>query len=545
MFTSLHDFQPDMTQANLIWIDDWHVEGHHLRSFRLTTAHLYGAPVRTYGIFGVPATGQSSGKFPGILHIHGGGQTASLENVLFNLRAGYACLSFDWTGLKEGRNPQTVTEYPVEIEDIGNSFQALTTKQPQDTTVCLAFQAAVTCLHMLAEQPEVDRERVGIYGISWGGFLTWLVNGTQTLQRCAIAIYGTGGMNRPNHIRHHHWNAATDQQRLAWGRLFEPLRYACTQKAPIYHINGTDDFFGGFDIAAELLSLTPTEYRCDYTPNCNHHFDTGSTLTARQWMDHYLKDGPAVPSAPDVAITILDDSRVRITVRSSNADQNHLTLHYSCGKVWHGARCWYSATNWDREDTTYVMDLPVNGQLWCTVQQLDPQTGATVSSLPLIVDMPKAASTYDPLLYQPGIRETGWGMQWRTELFDAGFEDLPWAFTGAGMEIGPKPTGSLLFMGLSAPEHQPPSGTALVLELHGEGSLELQLEPRNPAYRGTPYITTIEPCNHEISLKPGDFVTAAGKPLSSWTDVALLAIVRHEQENGATCTLRRMFWQHD
>ncbi len=36
----------------------------------------------------------------------------------------------------------------------------------------LAACAVRSCLALLDSLPEVDRERIGVYGISWGGFIT-------------------------------------------------------------------------------------------------------------------------------------------------------------------------------------------------------------------------------------------------------------------------------------------------------------------------------------------------------------------------------------
>jgi hypothetical protein len=49
-----------------------------VETFRFTTIELPTGPVATYGLVGIP---EGPGPHPAILHIHGGGQTASIEAV--------------------------------------------------------------------------------------------------------------------------------------------------------------------------------------------------------------------------------------------------------------------------------------------------------------------------------------------------------------------------------------------------------------------------------------------------------------------------------
>ncbi|PYI89092.1 MAG: hypothetical protein DME26_01960, partial [Verrucomicrobia bacterium] len=53
----------------------------------------------------------------------------------------------------------------------------------------LAGRRALT---LLARNPAVDRNRLGIFGISVGGTLCWLVAGADARVKTAIPIYGYG-----------------------------------------------------------------------------------------------------------------------------------------------------------------------------------------------------------------------------------------------------------------------------------------------------------------------------------------------------------------
>ena len=70
-------------------------EGIALEKLRFTSERDEGGKVRVFAIRGRRETDSS---LPGILHIHGGGQTASLDWVRYWAKRGYVCVTFDYTG---------------------------------------------------------------------------------------------------------------------------------------------------------------------------------------------------------------------------------------------------------------------------------------------------------------------------------------------------------------------------------------------------------------------------------------------------------------
>ena len=71
-----------------------------------------GEPIWVYGILGIP---KSDETVPGVLHIHGGGQTANEAHVRRMIEEGYAALTFDWTGPTDDR--EKVTDFGMASTD--------------------------------------------------------------------------------------------------------------------------------------------------------------------------------------------------------------------------------------------------------------------------------------------------------------------------------------------------------------------------------------------------------------------------------------------
>ncbi len=526
----LRNFCPDPSRFDLEWLEPVMEAGVTLRPFRITTFKLPDGPVRTYGIFGCP---EGRGPFPAILHIHGGCQTASRSNLRYNIRRGYAAMTFDW-GFWGADS--ACTSYP---DSIPPAFDPLVTCARHDVTHTYPFLAACAarcCLALLASREEVDRERIGLYGISWGGFITWLVNGTDGIPKCAVPIYGTGGLYWPGNSDNAEWARTPEAVRREWIRCLEPAGYAYTQRAPVLHLNGANDFFGGFDTAAQLLPAIPTDWRCDYTPNVNHGFDAGSRLTMEAWFDHHLRGGPPVPAAPPVRVIVTGDSSIRVETEGS---MDTLAVWASFGSARHPLRCWGEHKAWQRTDSGGLScDLTVTGDAWIFVRFTDQQTGLTLSSTPVCLSMPRANVLPDPVLFGPN-RLDGWGFQYTVEPEAAGSLASEVTFDSNGLTFRSdcERRLSLLFFGMNRPESRPPPETDLLLiELEGCAW------PGLSCVAGASYEWKVEnPPDGVHRLTADQFRDSNGAPLPGFEHVAYM-VAWPLPRVGAMARIRRMEW---
>ena len=205
---------------------------------------------------------------------------------------GYAAISFDWTGPREQR--EHVTRWP----EAGIRYSAVA---PDEAYMVRAVTAARQCLSLLAAHPRVDGERLGEFGISWGGYQTWLLNAVDDRLKAAIAIYGCGitpGQARFYFRDEVKQSGSFDETR--WFKLFHPANYARCQHAPVLYINGTNDFFGWMNSYRQLAGKLDGRHRCAFAPHCNHAVATlNPTLLA--WLDHHLR-GRAFPEAPQLEV---------------------------------------------------------------------------------------------------------------------------------------------------------------------------------------------------------------------------------------------------
>ena len=84
--------------------------------------------------------------------------------------------------------------------------------------------AARRGLSLLELRPEVDPERLGIFGISVGGTLTWIVAGVDARVKAAAPIYGCGWESYTSYPPQPE-PQISDETRL-WRTLIAPKRHA-------------------------------------------------------------------------------------------------------------------------------------------------------------------------------------------------------------------------------------------------------------------------------------------------------------------------------
>jgi len=97
-------FDPRKEPLNIEKLKEWSEDGAVYQEFYFTAEMYEGQPVRVYALYAAPAGGK---QLPGVLHIHGGGQTANIRWLKFWTARGYAALSFDFAGKWDNREKYT------------------------------------------------------------------------------------------------------------------------------------------------------------------------------------------------------------------------------------------------------------------------------------------------------------------------------------------------------------------------------------------------------------------------------------------------------
>ena len=262
-----------------------------------------GKPTRVFAWMGIPNL-EPGKKAPGIVLFHGGGGTAIASWVRLWTERGYAAISMDTCG----GLPRVVKGAWERNPDGGpngwGGFDQI--DQPRtDQWTYHAVASALLAHSLLRAQPEVDARRIGLTGISWGGYLTCIIAGVDPRFRFAVPVYGCGFTNE-----HTFAPAVTGmgpERGDRWMRWWDPSAYLGAVKMPMLWVTGSNDF-------AYTFNALQKSYRLPKTPR---------TLAIRLRMPHgHGPAGEAPKEIWDYADSVLKHGvpLARITGQGRNGD---------------------------------------------------------------------------------------------------------------------------------------------------------------------------------------------------------------------------------
>ncbi len=374
-------FDPRRDPLEIEVIREWKEDGGIYRHVRFLVGIFKGEPARMTAIYGFPEG--AAGRHPGVMHIHGGGQRASLSEVKLLVARGYAALSVNWGGNGDGKAPFNSVEGaapgdpntdwgavdPSQLNVKGYASMLPGPKQlfedrehPANNNWYLLTIGCRRGLTFLERQPEADPERLGVHGFSMGGNLTMYVAGTDDRVKAAVPAAGGQGWRWEAHGfsdgRVRPQMAIEGDVELFKGTLsFE--NYAPQIRCPVLHRSGTNDFHGWMDDVYRTNALIPAQpLRYSWTPHLNHRLSPETAVAMPLWFDHYLKGGPALPETPATELTFSGETVLRVVPARHDWPVSRCEIFYSIDPD-PRARFWRSAEV-VREGEAYVAKLPLH-----------------------------------------------------------------------------------------------------------------------------------------------------------------------------------------
>ncbi|WDE95354.1 acetylxylan esterase [Lentisphaera profundi] len=211
------------------------------------TALLYNSlsytanDVQVFAYYSAPEGTPPEGGWPAVVCVHGGGGTAFPQWVKKWNEHGYAAISMDLEGHiplnltgKKGRQP-TPNPGPSRI-GVFHDFD-----KPIKEQWYYHAMAQIMIAHSLIRSfPEVNADKTGLTGISWGGNLTSSVMGVDTRFKFAIPGYGCGFLPASSG---HQGRAISDGKHSdVVNTYYDGSAYFQNVNYPTLWVNGTNDF---------------------------------------------------------------------------------------------------------------------------------------------------------------------------------------------------------------------------------------------------------------------------------------------------------------
>jgi len=267
----------------------------------------HGKPTRFFAWYAVPKAADGR-KVPGIVLVHGGGGTAHLRWVKQWYARGYAAIAIDTSAtmppLTEGENLPNPDGGPKGSDHCFNQLD-----EPIEDQWAYHATANIILAHsFLRSLPNVDADRIGITGISWGGYLTSIAVGVDPRFKFAVPVYGCGFL-ADDSAWDQRFTDMGEERKVIWKKYWDPARYLPNAKMPILWING--DMDGAFSLKiTRMSSLLPKGKRY---------------LSIQPAMAHSHVSGEAPPEIPVFAEQVLHQRKPLVHADSTGQIS---------GKVW-------------------------------------------------------------------------------------------------------------------------------------------------------------------------------------------------------------------
>lgn len=566
------DFDPRKDPLGTKVVREWENDGIVYRYVTFHIGTFKGKPARMAAIFGFP---KGAKNLPGLLHLHGGGQRAFPHEVEFYAKRGYACLSINWGGreMEEANEGDPNTDWgavdPTQ-QNVPGYFNLQPgekyldpVESPRNNNWYLLTLGSRRGLTFLEQQPEVDPDKLGVYGHSMGGNLTVYVAGSDSRVKVAApSVGGSGFRTQP-------WPLLPEQRKQTPNGdvgLFNATigfeSYAPHIKAPLLWLGATNDFHGIMDDTYRTGELIPHQnVRYAFTPHMNHRFTLEFAVTRPLWIDQYLKGSFTFPKTPKSKLVLTAEGGIPVlqVTPDTALPIERVQLLYSVdpdpqARFWRTAEATKDGSLWAAKLPILSVEQPVFA--FASVYYMVPKSESAPQAEPtetLAISSMLHTATPDDLR-----REEAKATDTRSSLIDDfshGWQD--WYTLSANnphhWEFSTRK--------LNDPKWQGQPDQKLTLEVQAESENELVIvltENFFRSYRGKSkeFMAVVKLSGGKpetISLTPSDFTSTTGEKLSSWKHVDLLGLRAYFDKDGTLLgskiwkgpqpRFRKLYWQ--
>lgn len=357
--------------------------------------------VDTFGFFLYPKDAKG---LPSVIWNQSGLAPADTALAMYGVKRGYAMLCFDYPNL--GNGYRSTVKYAI------NSNLTLT-DDIQKAPIAHGAIAALKAVTFLQSRPEVDPDRIGMCGNSWGGFYSTLMAGVDPRLKACAASFGTGSLQLGCAWFRGVPDAATAER---WAATLDPGWRLAHAKTPMLWVSATNDHFYWMPALMCSYELATGDKHLSIMPNWDHAAPNSVGMQF-DWMDIYLQGEPRFLEVTPIAIQRTGKG---VTAQWSfsgpperAAASAELALSYGAPGNWR-SRPWrvLPATIAGGACSVALPKSPVPYYIFGTV--ID--TGGARHSTPLVYVEPKEYGLLDPKAEMPIDGCAEWGSFEKNEI---------------------------------------------------------------------------------------------------------------------------------
>ena len=567
------DFDPRKDPLDTKQVREWEKDGIVYRYVTFHIGTFKGKPARMAAFYAFP---KGAKKQPALLHLHGGGQRAFLHEVEFYAKRGYPCLSINWGGreMEEAKDGDPNTDWgavdPTQ-KNVPGYFNLKPGEKyldpfdsPRNNNWYLLTLGCRRGLTFLEQQPEVDPDKLGVYGHSMGGNLTVYVAGSDSrVKAAAPSVGGSGFRTQPWPLLPQHKPQTPNGDVKLFDATIGFESYAPNITAPLLWLGATNDFHGIMDDTYRTGELIPHKnVRYAFTSHMNHRFTPEFTVTRPLWFDQYLKGNFTFPKTPETHLIFETKDHVPVLEVKPDTSQEVAEFHiYYSVDPDPRARFWRTSES-QKSGNTWTAKLPI-----LSVDQPLFAFANVVYKLKKSESEPHARTTerfaFSSMLHTVAPKDVAANGVSATDKADPVIDDFTHGWRD-WYTLSPDNPHHWEFSTrkLTDPKWRGRVGQRLTVEVQAEKQNELVIVLTTNffrSYRGKSqeFVAVVKLNGGKdtqiVVLEPKDFKTSDGESLSSWSNVDLLSFRAYYDKGekllgskswaGPQPVFRKLWWQ--
>ncbi len=334
------DYDPNQGAYEEDIVKQWDDGNTHFKDVYIS-AYVSGQKIRMFCQY---AAEKGAAQLPAMLCIHGWMGSSAINREF--LKRGYAVMSYDYCG-DDNQRTKNITKYPPALKH-GNMLLNKNIPRPnvRATSDYLWDALARRAVSYLASQPEVDEDRLGANGFSYGGTVVWSLGMDRRVK--AIASFHGVGWNKFHRGRVHKYDLKPSGEKPSeedevYMAGIAPEAYPPYIHCPVLFLNGSNDHHGNQDRSYDTLNRLPKglPWACAQQVRGHHQTDT-IRHDLYLWMDKWVKGEDIVwPDNPNSEIKLGKDGVPLFVLNPDSPEEvESVEIYYALKEPFNTNRNW-------------------------------------------------------------------------------------------------------------------------------------------------------------------------------------------------------------
>jgi len=236
---------------------------------------------KSVDIFAFIAYPKDAKNCPAFIWNQGGLGKANTYFPILGAKRGYVamCIDFPLPGYR------STGGYPI-------NHTLISWPDARQAPIAHGVVALLKAVSYLESRPEVDANRIGMCGSSWGGFYTTMMIGIDARLKAGSAMFGCGFLD----IGNAWWGYPgskkfpDDEKRNHWLATLDPGPRLAHRKTPYAIFTGTNDMFYWMPSVMKTLETAGGAKHLALFPNWAHGLPPQGDAEVFEWLDVHLQN---------------------------------------------------------------------------------------------------------------------------------------------------------------------------------------------------------------------------------------------------------------